>query len=213
MLIENCCIRLQRIQGRRADRRRRRLRPALPRAEPRRSLLPGGAQPRLRLHANHHAGGRDFIHNTAHQNAANYNLLNVLADVPGYGHFLRNNLGLPPAPYRFQITTPQPATRANNFYDLPVSVTAEDFRSDQLADAGDRTVSPSWTTLPGAVRHSVARAVGEAAFAAIADGLASPEYEDASAANGTSYRHTVTARTDFGGGAPSTASTARSTGE
>ncbi|HEV7279868.1 MAG TPA: right-handed parallel beta-helix repeat-containing protein [Pirellulaceae bacterium] len=48
------------------------------------------------FYANHHVGGCDWIHNVAYRNGANFNLLSRLSDnetdVPGYDHFLRNNL-------------------------------------------------------------------------------------------------------------------------
>ena len=48
------------------------------------------------FYANHHPGGGDWIHNSAHANGrANFNFLCRLrdgGDVPGYGHVIRNNL-------------------------------------------------------------------------------------------------------------------------
>lgn len=50
------------------------------------------------FYANHHIGGVDFLHNTALRNRVNFNLLGREADnrtqVPGYGHVVKNNLGL-----------------------------------------------------------------------------------------------------------------------
>lgn len=49
------------------------------------------------FYANHHPGGIDLFHNTAYLNGVNFNLLGRnpehTADVPGYGHRLKNNLG------------------------------------------------------------------------------------------------------------------------
>jgi hypothetical protein len=50
------------------------------------------------FYSNHQVGGIDFIHNSAYRNRCNYNMLGRLrdpaTDVPGYGHVLKNNLGL-----------------------------------------------------------------------------------------------------------------------
>ncbi len=85
------------------------------------------------FYANHHPGGLDFIHNTAFRNATNYNLLNVLADnltnVPGYDHFLRNNLGFSPRSVSVSNFDPAACDTSHNFFELPVTVTAEDFVS------------------------------------------------------------------------------------
>lgn len=49
------------------------------------------------FYANHHPGGINCFNNTAYQNSVNFNLLGRnaghTADVPGYGHTLKNNLG------------------------------------------------------------------------------------------------------------------------
>jgi hypothetical protein len=49
------------------------------------------------FYANHHLGGSDWYNNTSYNNAVNFNMLNrksdYTADVPGYGHTLKNNLG------------------------------------------------------------------------------------------------------------------------
>lgn len=85
------------------------------------------------FYANHHPGGIDLVHNTAFRNATDYNLLNVLADnltdVPGYGHFLRNNLGFSPRSVSVSNFDPAACDTSHNYFELPVAVTADDFVS------------------------------------------------------------------------------------
>jgi hypothetical protein len=49
------------------------------------------------FYSNHHISGSDWINNTAYKNGTNFNMLNRLkdnvTDVPGYGHFMQNNIG------------------------------------------------------------------------------------------------------------------------
>ena len=83
------------------------------------------------FYANHHLGGCDWIGNTAFQNGANYNLLSVLADndtdVPGYGHYLRNNLGFSPRGSSVANLDRARSDVLSNFFTLPVKVDAGDF--------------------------------------------------------------------------------------
>ena len=83
------------------------------------------------FYANHHGGGLDFVHNTAYRNATNYNLLNVLADnltnVPGYGHYLKNNLGFSPRSTSVANLDQAASDVSHNFFTLPVTVAADDF--------------------------------------------------------------------------------------
>lgn len=85
------------------------------------------------FYANHHIGGGDWINNTAYRNGANYNLLCTLADnqtdVPGYGHFMRNNLGFAPRGKSVENLDEAKSDVAHNFFSLPVTVTAADFAS------------------------------------------------------------------------------------
>jgi pectate lyase len=85
------------------------------------------------FYANHHGGGLDFVHNTAFQNATNYNLLNVLADnltdVPGYDHYLKNNLGFSPRSTSVSNLDQAACDVSHNFFTLPVTVTSADFVS------------------------------------------------------------------------------------
>jgi hypothetical protein len=83
------------------------------------------------FYANHHGGGLDFISNTAYQNATNYNMLNVLADnltnVPGYNHYLKNNLGFSPRSASVTNLNFDASDVSYNFFTLPVNVSASDF--------------------------------------------------------------------------------------
>lgn len=83
------------------------------------------------FYGNHHIGGSDWVGNTAYQNATNYNMLSVLADndtdVPGYGHFMRNNLGFSPRSTSLSNIDQAQCDVAGNFFTLPVTVTAADF--------------------------------------------------------------------------------------
>ena len=83
------------------------------------------------FYANHHGGGLDFVHDTACRNGTNFNLLNVqadnLTDVPGYGHHLKNNLGFSPRSVQVSNLDRAACDASHNSFDLPVTVTAEDF--------------------------------------------------------------------------------------
>ena len=83
------------------------------------------------FYGNHHIGGSDWVGNTAYQNATNYNMLSVLADndtdVPGYGHYMRNNLGYEPRSNSLTNIDQAQCDVASNFFTLPVTVTTADF--------------------------------------------------------------------------------------
>lgn len=90
------------------------------------------------FYANHHLGGNDWFNNTAYLNATNYNLLNrradYLADVPGYGHVLRNNVSLAPRSTSgtSHITNYDPALSTidhNSFLNPAVTISSDDFKS------------------------------------------------------------------------------------
>ena len=86
------------------------------------------------FYSNHHAGGSDWISNTAFGNATNFNLLCVLADnrtnVPGYGHYMRNNLGFRGHAELSNFDAAK-CDASHNYFDLKpaVNVTAADFVS------------------------------------------------------------------------------------
>jgi autotransporter-associated beta strand protein/parallel beta-helix repeat protein len=85
------------------------------------------------FYSNHHIGGSDWISNTAFQNATNYNMLSTgtdnLTDVPGYGHFMRNNLSFSPRGASLSNLDQTQSDVAYNFFSLPVTITSADFAS------------------------------------------------------------------------------------
>lgn len=91
------------------------------------------------FYANHHPGGLDFVGNTAFRNSTNFNMLNVasdnLTDVPGYGHFLKNNLGYSPRSTSLSNIDQAACDVTYNFFTLPVTVSAADFVATPTATA------------------------------------------------------------------------------
>jgi len=85
------------------------------------------------FYANHHIGGQDWINNTAIANPYNYNMLSTLADnktdAPGYGHFMRNNLGYDGAEEVVHLGDKSDNDLGANYFNLPVSVSTDDFVS------------------------------------------------------------------------------------
>ena len=84
------------------------------------------------FYANHHTGGLDWIGNTAISNGTNYNMLNNLDatagnDVPGFDHYMKNNLGYGGGPEVSDLGNSNDVT--DNYWTLPVTVTADDFKS------------------------------------------------------------------------------------
>ena len=92
------------------------------------------------FYSNHHLQGSDWYHNTAYQNATNFDLLNrqaktpadYLTDVPGYAHVVRNNASWLPrsvgrdlADYNLAACT----IDHNTFLNASVTVNATDFLS------------------------------------------------------------------------------------
>ncbi|MCJ8176632.1 right-handed parallel beta-helix repeat-containing protein [Pseudomonas viridiflava] len=86
------------------------------------------------FYANHHIGGQDWLNNTAIGNGrANYDMLSTLrdnmTDVPGYDHYLANNVGYGA---RKEIVNLGAATAnliARNSFTIPLQLTAKDFVS------------------------------------------------------------------------------------
>jgi len=85
------------------------------------------------FYANHHINGDDWFNNTAYKNGINFNMLNRLlndpqADVPGYLHKMRNNLGYKG---RSELQNLNKAKNdvANNYFDLNLSADDTDFES------------------------------------------------------------------------------------
>lgn len=85
------------------------------------------------LYSNHHIGGSDWISNTSFQNATNFNMLSTgtdnLTDMPGYGHFMRNNLSFSPRSTSLSNLDQTLSDVACNFFTLPVTITSADFSS------------------------------------------------------------------------------------
>jgi hypothetical protein len=85
------------------------------------------------FYANHHREGNHWYNNTAYMNATNYNMLNRLtdnsSDVPGFNHIMRNNLGYAARNREVSNLDSSKCDIRNNYFSLPVSVTADDFIS------------------------------------------------------------------------------------
>ena len=86
------------------------------------------------FYANHHPGGLDWINNSAYLNGTNYDMLNTLADndtdVDGYDHYMRNNLGYDArGSETVRLGDPASNNYSHNYFDLPVTVAADDFVS------------------------------------------------------------------------------------
>lgn len=85
------------------------------------------------FYANHHIGGQDWIGNTAINNSTNYNMLSTLSDndtdVPGYGHYMRNNLGFGGSKQVVNLGSATDNNIASNYFNLSVTVSAADFVS------------------------------------------------------------------------------------
>ncbi|AXI82776.1 pectate lyase [Xylella taiwanensis] len=86
------------------------------------------------FYANHHVGGQNWINNTAIGNKrANYNMLSVLSDnrtnVPGYGHYMRNNLGYGGKVEIANLGSASDNDISSNYFTLPIKVRSGDFVS------------------------------------------------------------------------------------
>ena len=85
------------------------------------------------FYANHHINGDFWYNNTAYRNANNFNMLNRLlddvnADVPGYNHKMRNNLGYKGGKELTNIDNAK-CDLANNYFDLGLTAIDNDFMS------------------------------------------------------------------------------------
>ncbi|MCU4675241.1 DUF4990 domain-containing protein [Catenovulum sp. 2E275] len=86
------------------------------------------------FYANHHIDGQDWINNTAIANRYNYNMLSTTpdntTDVPGYSHYMRNNLGFDARSSEVaNLGSAADNDLSHNYFDLAVTVTADDFIS------------------------------------------------------------------------------------
>lgn len=111
------------------------------------------------FYANHQPGGIDMINNTAYLNSVNFNLLgrnaSHTADVPGYGHKLKNNLGYKGRSEVGNLDTAKCELAANSF-DLKLRLSDKDFHSLDQAELvkprqpnGDLPVIPFMKLKPG----------------------------------------------------------------
>ena len=85
------------------------------------------------FYSNHHINGSFWYNNTAYRNTVNFNMLNRLrddvnADVPGYDHKMRNNLGYKGDRETMNIDDGKNDT-ANNYFDLKLTAGDDDFLS------------------------------------------------------------------------------------
>ena len=89
------------------------------------------------FYANHQPGGIDFLNNTAYLNGINFNLLGRnkehTADVPGYGHVLKNNLGYKGRTEISSVNASECVIVANSF-NLKLTFTDRDFEGLDQAD-------------------------------------------------------------------------------
>lgn len=85
------------------------------------------------FYSNHHRNGSDWYNNTAYMNATNFNMLNRsldnVSDVPGYNHKMRNNLGFSARIAELSNIDSSKSDVKNNYFNLPMTVTANDFIS------------------------------------------------------------------------------------
>jgi hypothetical protein len=85
------------------------------------------------FYSNHHLGGSNWFNNSAYNNAVNYNMLNrnedYTADVSGYGHNLKNNLGYGARSAEYSNIDFDACNADSNYFNLPVTVTVADFLS------------------------------------------------------------------------------------
>ncbi|MFA9390273.1 MAG: T9SS type A sorting domain-containing protein [Prolixibacteraceae bacterium] len=89
------------------------------------------------FYSNHHLTGSKWYNNTAYLNKRNFNMLNregptangYLKDVPGWGHTLKNNLGLGATYQELTDIDTAACDLTANYFDLDVVVTKDDFLS------------------------------------------------------------------------------------
>jgi hypothetical protein len=85
------------------------------------------------FYSNHHREGSDWYNNSAYLNGINFNMLNRLidnsTDVAGFNHIMRNNLGYAARSREVSNLDSVKSDIKNNYFNLPVTVTADDFIS------------------------------------------------------------------------------------
>lgn len=93
------------------------------------------------FYSNHHLNGSKWYNNTAYANNINYNMLNrkadtqadYLTDVDGWGHTMYNNLGFGAISAELANIDKTACTLSNNYFDMNLSVSANDFLSTDLS--------------------------------------------------------------------------------
>ena len=85
------------------------------------------------FYSNHHLGGSNWFSNSAYLNAINFNMLNrsadYTADVAGYDHEMKNNLGFGARSTEYSNLNTALSNADTNYFNLPVTVNTSDFLS------------------------------------------------------------------------------------
>ena len=90
------------------------------------------------FYANHHPGGLEWLNNTAYRNRVNFNLRgrdpkDNRTVIPGRDHRLKNNLGFAGETEVAELNF-EASDVSDNYFNLPVTITAEDFLGLDEAD-------------------------------------------------------------------------------
>jgi hypothetical protein len=85
------------------------------------------------FYSNHHINGSFWYNNSAYRNSVNFNMMNrlrddVMADVPGYNHKMRNNLGYKGGKELTMLDAAK-SDISHNYFDLNLEATNGDFVS------------------------------------------------------------------------------------
>jgi len=85
------------------------------------------------FYSNHHINGSFWYNNTAYKNTVNFNMMNrlrddVMADVPGYNHKMRNNLGYK-GRKEVDMLDLSKSDVSHNYFDMNLTATDADFMS------------------------------------------------------------------------------------
>jgi hypothetical protein len=87
------------------------------------------------FYSNHHLTGNDWYNNSAYRNSTNFNMVNRESpqsdniNVQGYDHVLKNNLSYKARSSEIAYIDIALNTLSNNSFDLPITITDEDFIS------------------------------------------------------------------------------------
>lgn len=89
------------------------------------------------FYSNHHLGGNDWFNNTSYLNRTNFNMIcrdaKNAAELPGFGHKLKNNLGFKGRTELSNLNTAASEVVAN-YFNLPIKLTEKDFLSLDQAE-------------------------------------------------------------------------------